>query len=128
MRVEEVKRAIKALKDGKTPGIDQINAEMWKADEQITATLLIDILHDIWESEEAPLSWKTSLIVKLPKKGDLTNCNNWRGIMLSATYKVLSRVVINGLTTTVDPFLRKEQEGRRLCQSNRHSSANRGKE
>ena len=51
-------------------------------------------------------------IVKLPKKGDLTNCNNWRGIMLlSATYKALSRVVLNRLTTTVDPLLRKEQAG-----------------
>ena len=79
--VEEVKRAIKALKDGKTPGKDQIYAEMLKADLQITATLLTDILRDIWESEEAPLSWKTGLIVKLPKKGDLTNCNNWRGII-----------------------------------------------
>ena len=63
--VEEVKRAIKALKDGKTSGIDQIYAEMLKADEQITATLLTDILRDIWESEEAPLSWKTGLIVRV---------------------------------------------------------------
>ena len=30
--VEEVKRAIIALKDGKTPGIDQVYAEMLKAD------------------------------------------------------------------------------------------------
>ena len=110
--VEEVKRAIKALKDGKTPGIDQIYAEMLKADEQITATVLTDILRDIWESEEALLSWKTCLIVKPPKKDDLTNCNNWRGrMLLSITYKVLSRVVLNRLTTTVDPLLRKEQAG-----------------
>ena len=49
--VEEIKRAIKVLKDGKTPGIDQIYAEMLKADEQIIATVLTDILRDIWESE-----------------------------------------------------------------------------
>ena len=110
--IEEVKRAINALKDRKTPGIDQIYAEMLKVDEQITATLLTDILHDIRESEEAPLSWKTSLVVKLPNKGDLTNCNNWRGIMLlSVKYKVLSQVILNRLTTTVDPLLRKEQAG-----------------
>ena len=129
--VEEVKRAIKALKDGKTPGIDQVYAEMLKADEQTTATVLTNILCDIWESEEAPLSWKTGLIVKLPKKGDLTNCNNWRGIMLlSVTYKVLSRVVLNRLTTTVDPLLRKEQAGFRKGRScaNLHPSANRGTE
>ena len=91
---------------------------MLKADEQTTATVLTDILCDIWESEEAPLSRKTGLIVKLPKKGDLTNCNNWRGIMLlSVTYKVLSRVVLNRLTTTVHPLLRKEQTGFRKGRS-----------
>ena len=92
--------------------MDQIYAEMLKADEQITATVLTDILCDIWESEEAPLSWKSCLIVKLLKKGDLTNCNNWRGIiLLSVTYKVLSRVVLNRLSTTVDLLLRREQAG-----------------
>ena len=51
---------------------------MLQADVQITATLLTDVQRDIWGSEEALLSWKTGLIVKLPKKGDLINCNNWR--------------------------------------------------
>ena len=54
--VEEVKREIKALKNGKTLGIDHVNAEMLKADEQLTPSLLTDILRDIWESEETPLS------------------------------------------------------------------------
>ena len=73
--VEDVKKAIKALKNGKAPGMNQIYAEMLKADEQIAPILLTDILRDIWDSEEVPLAWKTGLIVKLPKKGDRTNCN-----------------------------------------------------
>ena len=72
-RVEEVKLAIKASKDGKAPSIHQIYAEMLKADDQFIPTLFTDILHDIWESEGAPLSWKTGLIVKLPKKGGRPN-------------------------------------------------------
>ena len=45
-------------------------------------------------------------------EGDLTNCNNQKGIMLlSVTYKVLSQIVLNRLTTTVDPLLRKEKAG-----------------
>ena len=110
--VDKVKKAIKALKNGKAPGMDQICTEMLKANEQITPILLTNILRDIWESEEVPLAWKTGLIVKLPMKGDRTNCNNWRGIMLlSVTYKVLSQVVLNRLTATVDPLLWKEQAG-----------------
>ena len=107
--VEEFKRAKKALKDGKAPGIDQIYPEMLKADVKITATLLTDILRDIWESEEVVENWS---YCQTPKKGDLTNCNNWKGIiLLSVAYKVLNRVVLNRFPTTVDPLLRKEQAG-----------------
>jgi len=116
--LEEVKNAIKTLKNGKAPGIDQIHAEMMKAEEHFTPRLLTDILQRIWESEEAPSVWKTGLIVKLPKKGNLANCNNWRGIMLlPVTSKILSRVILNRISTTVDPHLRKEQAGFRKGRS-----------
>lgn len=42
--VEELKRAIKALKNAKAQGIDQIYSAMLKADEQITPKMLTDIL------------------------------------------------------------------------------------
>ena len=71
--VEEVKKAIKAMKNGKAPSIDQVHVEMLKAEEHQTAIALTEILGKIWTSEETPQSWKTGLIVKLPKKGDLAN-------------------------------------------------------
>jgi hypothetical protein len=34
--------------------------------------------------------------IKIPKKGDLANCNNWRGITLSSTpSKILTRIILN---------------------------------
>ncbi len=72
--------------------------------------MMTDILHDIWESEDVPLSWKTSLIVKLPKKGDETNCNNWKGIMLLSD-TVPSQIILNRLTMAVDPFFLKSKPG-----------------
>ncbi|XP_062570395.1 uncharacterized protein LOC134232444 [Saccostrea cucullata] len=66
--IEEVKKAIKRLKNGKAAGIDQINAELLKAEEYWTPTILTNILQNIWESEETPTFWRTGLIVKLPKK------------------------------------------------------------
>jgi len=116
--VAEVKKAIKSLKNEKSPGMDQIHAEMLKVEEQATPTVLTRILKTIWQLEEPPDLWKTGLLVNLPKKGDLTNCNNWRGIMLlSVTSKVLSRVILNRLSTKVDPLLRKEQAGFRKGRS-----------
>ena len=43
----EVKQAIRLLKNGKAPGIDQVHAEMLKAEEVITPKLLTDILQCI---------------------------------------------------------------------------------
>ena len=48
----------------------------------------------------------------LPKKGNLLDCSNWRGItLLPLASKVLSRILINRIQTGVDSTLRKEQAG-----------------
>jgi len=51
--------------------------------------------------------WKTGLIVKLPKKGDLSLCNNWREIsLISVTKKVFSRVILDRTSTAIGSFMR----------------------
>jgi len=80
--MEEVKAAIKVMKSGEAGGADGVTAEMLKAEETETPRLLMCIFREIWESETIPEVWKTGLIVKLPKKGDLGDCNNWRGVTL----------------------------------------------
>ena len=108
----EVKAAIKAMKSGKAGGLDGVTADMLKAEDVMTPILLRSILERIWNSEETPESWTTGLIVKLPKKGDLSDCNNWRGItLLSITSKILSRIVHRRISETLDIHLRQEQAG-----------------
>ena len=108
--LNEVKGAISSIKNEKALGVDQVNVELLKADGILTLELMTKILGNIWNSEELPSCWKTGLIIKLPKKGDLMDCNNWRGIMLlSATSKVLSTVILNRISASVDLLLRKEQ-------------------
>jgi len=68
-----------------------------------------------------PDEWRSGIIVKLPKKGDLSDCYNWRGIqlhVLSLPSKILSRILLEGLKTSVDKQMRGEQAGfrtRRSC-------------
>jgi len=55
------------------------------------------ILNFVWEKEEIPDDRKRGLLVKLARKGDLSLCGNWRGIMLlSIPNKVLTRVMNEG--------------------------------
>ena len=58
------------------------------------------------------------MIVKLPKKGSLSNCNNWRGItLLSIPGKVLSIILLNCLKDSIDLKPRELQAGFRSNQS-----------
>ena len=44
-----------------------------KAEESLTPTIVLKIFHEIWISDNMPEDWKTGLIVKLAKKGDLSH-------------------------------------------------------
>ena len=60
--------------------------------------MLYPLLNKVWEQEQVPEDWKKGHMVKLPKKGDMSSCNNWRGIMLlSIPDKVLTRIILERL-------------------------------
>ena len=61
---------------------------------------------------EVPKTWKQGFIVKISKKGDLTECGNLRGItLMSVPCKVFGRVLIDRIRDGVDIKLRDEQAG-----------------
>nr|KAG5695646.1 hypothetical protein BaRGS_029136 [Batillaria attramentaria] len=108
----EIIKAIKSLKSGKAAGPDGIPPEALKADIQTSTDMLHPLLRKIWENESVPQDWKKGHLVKLPKKGDLSSCSNWRGIMLlSIPGKVLTRIILERLKTALDKTLREEQAG-----------------
>ena len=81
------------MESGKAADSDGVTAEMLKVEDTVTPRLLTHIFSDIWETADILTDCKIGLIVRLPKKGDLSNCNNWRGItLLSLTSKVFSNI------------------------------------
>ena len=45
-----------------------------------------------------PEEWKGSIIVPIHKKGDKTDCNNYRGLsILPTTYRILSNILLSRL-------------------------------
>jgi sorting nexin-29 len=53
-----------------------------------------------------PQQWKESVIVPIYKKGDKTDCNNYRGIsLLSSAYKILSNILLARLTPYVNKII-----------------------
>ena len=114
----EVIQVIQKLKNGKAPGPDNIPPEALKADPSTTANAITDLLQKIWDDEEVPHEWRTGYIVKLPKKGDLSDCQNWRGIqLLSLPSKIFTRLILERIRAAVDAKLREEQAGFRAGRS-----------
>ena len=114
----EIKKAIMTLRSGKAAGPDEIPAEAIKADTETAVQMLYSLFSKIWEKEEVPAQWKEGIIIKLPKKGDLRDCSNYRGIMLLSTPgKVLNRILLERMKEAVDPKLRDQQAGFRQNRS-----------
>jgi hypothetical protein len=79
---------ISKLKSCKFPGSDQIMAELIKAGSEILVSVIHKLIKAIWNKEELPDQWKESIIVPIHKKGNKTDCSNYRGIsLLSTSYK-----------------------------------------
>ena len=92
---KEIIKAVKSLKNGKAPGHDKFNAELFKADPELAAAILQPLFVAIWEGEEVPADWRKGIIIRIPKKGRLSDCNNWRGItLLSVPSKILTKTTI----------------------------------
>ena len=57
----------------------------------------------MWRHEQIPRDWNRGLIIKLPKKGNLKECKNWRGItLLSIVAKILGKIIIDRIRDGVD--------------------------
>jgi len=89
---------IHKLKSHKSPGIDQIPAELIKAGGRTIYLEIYKLIISIWKKEKLPEEWKESIIVPIHKKGDKTDCNTYRGIsLLSTTYRILSNILLSRL-------------------------------
>ena len=93
---------MKAMANAKAVGPDGLPAELLKLGLQQDRTILRE-LHRlttlIWRQGKVPRQWEDAVITVLHKKGDKTECGNYRGISLvSHAGKVLLKVVARRLS------------------------------
>jgi hypothetical protein len=104
--VLEVELVIEKLKSRKSPGIDQTPAELIKEGGRTIHCVIHKLIISIWNKEELPEEWKESIIVSIHKKGDKTDCNNYRGIsLLPTTYKILSNILLSRLIPLAEEII-----------------------
>jgi len=111
--LEETQAAIMQLKRKKAAGMDDgISVEAL----QCGGTTITKVLHsfcvEVYNTLVPPDQWATNIIIPLPKKGDLTQMTNYRGITLMSTAaKVYNKILLNRIRSHIDPILRRNQAG-----------------
>ena len=115
---EEVEIAVASLKKGKSAGVDNIPAELVQAGGETMINVLTQICNRIWRTGEWPTPWTQSLIITLPKKGNLQFCQNYRTIsLISHSSKIMLKVILNRLKPQAEEIIAEEQAGFRAGRS-----------
>ena len=81
-------------------------------------TALTTICNKIWQTGEWPTPWTQSLVITLPKKGNLQQCQNYRTIsLISHPSKVMLKIILNRLKPQAERIITEEQAGFRAGRS-----------
>ena len=92
---EETETALKGMKCGKTVGADDMPAEAWEYVGNFGIKMLCKLFNCIMNTEQMPSEWRQSILIPIFKgKGDIQECQNYRGIkLLSHTFKIWESVL-----------------------------------
>jgi hypothetical protein len=110
--IEEVTAALKQMRNNNAAGSDEIPAEVFKYGGQHVLRFLVWIFNLAWRSKRIPKEWGSAVIFPIHKKGDRTNCTNYRPIsLLSHIGKIYERILERRLRHRVEETLHEGQHG-----------------
>ena len=72
----------------------------------------MELVPDVWRECSVPGDWRDAILVPIPKKGDISSCDNWRRIsLLDVVGKVVARILQNRLQVLAEDELPESQCG-----------------
>lgn len=109
----EIYEVIKSLKKNKAYGSDRIPAEIYQLitsnppDESQPTSSFARVCWRLWEgmwlTGTVPDSWHSAVIVSIPKQGDLTLPDNYRGIaLIDVGLKIFSKMIIRRMSAALE--------------------------
>ena len=110
LSLQEVRDALSLIAGGRAGGGSGILPEIVKVCCDELLVHLVQLFGSVWESKVVPQDWWDALLVPVPKKGDLSLCDNWRGIsLLDVVGKVLAKVIQQHLQAVVEEVVADSQ-------------------
>ena len=117
----EVAKALGTLKNGKAPGNSDILPEMLKVGcgNEDFMRLIVNLVEAVWKEKRVPQEWMDTILIPIPKKGNLHICDNWYGIsLLEVMGKVMARMIQNRMQVLAEETYQSPsvvQEGMWVC-------------
>lgn len=95
----ELREAVFHQKNNKSPGIDSLNAELFKISFDIISPFLLKLYNRLFLNGEYPQSWGEGIIIPIFKGGEVNEAQNYRGItLINILAKIYSQILLNRLT------------------------------
>ena len=91
---KEVEAAVQSFRKGKSARVDNIPAELVLAGREDVITALTTICNKIWQTGEWPTPWTQSLVITLPKKSNLQQCQKYRTITHCQPYSYFHQLLL----------------------------------
>lgn len=110
--VSDVIKAGKSLKSSRVAGSDKIPSFIVKGSIMLLAPILCKIFNLCLDVGVFPTAWKTSIVVPVPKGGNVNSVKNYRPISLLTNFsKLFERIVFNHLIFNIKCQLSPNQHG-----------------
>ena len=115
---DELHCALANVPNNRAAGPSGILPEMVKCAGPIFFEHFYSLICQVWEHGKVPQDWRDAELVPIPKKGDLSCCDNWRGIaLLDVVGKVVGRLIQNRLQELAEDVLPESRCGFRRGRS-----------
>ena len=110
--------AVQSPKKGRSAGVYNIPAELVQAGGEDVITALTTICNKIWQTGKWQTLWTQCLVIILPKKGNLQQCQNYRTIsLISHPSKDMLKIILNRLKPQAEKIIAEEQASFRAGRS-----------
>jgi len=107
LTIEDVKKAMRSLRNYKATGTDGIHTELIKCRGNKLLNIIYELVRQIWEEERMPEEWKETIIVPIDRKGIRDRCENYRGIALgNSAYKIVANIILEKIKPYIEKGMR----------------------
>ena len=108
--MSEVEWAVKELKRNKSPGSDNVSAELIQEGGEATTKIMHKLCNEILRKKKWPSQWTESVLIAIPKKTNSRKCSDYRTIsLISHASKVMLTIIQKRVSLRIEEVLSESQ-------------------